>query len=574
MFDGHYPKMYKRRAEQRSWRKATRSHSILDTTSDSNINETSAESLHQSRFSDTTITEAFSDEGEGDVYAYEDEDVLNQTFQELDNIRTMLQEKAREIEERERHIKERERIVEQQIKENEVIMHDVELARQKMQEFEAELGEREILEENTQRAEAALSKLKAGYEQRISDLEQKHHQSLDLSEELKEQLDLKNKECKKYKKQWTDLRASNDLIRSKATQLQAQTTQLQAQVKALEERLLKQQRAFDVRVRTMQQEADQRVQEAERHVQTWEAECRKYELQAKGVSANQAPKDLNRMYDTMVALLEWLADRRGNTVCESAKGGSVTNSLVKVESCIKTFPLLVDLLRPLSVHAEQSQAPCLELLLACIAALDDVDKRSAFSATYRRLGHVVYVSKESRPPILLASGDVRVRVLSCLAVLKTLTQADVLAQVLQALCGDLTEDEAKRVFLSHQGVAAVSLLLRPSCRGTLSHVADVLLVMTADSGWVEDFLSQCNSDTWLRLVSVVMREPTVPVVEVKEKLSVVLHKLSAIKGTAKRFQACLLPHILDEILRTAGSDPSRSFLALNIRSTLHNIRAS
>ncbi|XP_036926427.1 coiled-coil domain-containing protein 138 isoform X7 [Sturnira hondurensis] len=211
-------------------------------------------------------------------------------------------------------------------------------------------------------------------------------------------------------------------------------------------------------------------------------------------------------------------------------------------------------------------------------------KHSTMTSTLRRLGEVIFkgvvtkgiqdnsseYSMENKPKTasFFRSSNLPLRFLSTLIVLKTVTQADYLAQAFDSLCLDLKTDEGKVLFLQYQAVPVILNHLRISSKGLLSNVIDSLLQMTVESKSLQPFLEACSNNLFFRTCSVLLRTPKLDL-QILEKLSIILQKLSKIKSNKKFFELFTIHLMLQEIQRT--THPEHAFLCINLNSTLFNL---
>ncbi|XP_074048257.1 coiled-coil domain-containing protein 138 isoform X5 [Macrotis lagotis] len=212
-----------------------------------------------------------------------------------------------------------------------------------------------------------------------------------------------------------------------------------------------------------------------------------------------------------------------------------------------------------------------------------INKHSTMTATMRRLGEEifkgvtkethgtsseVFVANKPKTAIFFKSPNISLRFLSTLIVLKTVTQVDYLAQAFDSLCLDLKIDEGKALFLEYQAVPVILSHLKITNKGLLSNVMDSLLQMTVESRFLQPFLEACSNVVFFRTCSVLLRHPKLDL-QILEKLSIILQKLSKIKSNKKLFELFTLHLMLQEIQRTAN--PEHIFLCINLNSTLFNL---
>ncbi|XP_068950121.1 coiled-coil domain-containing protein 138 isoform X5 [Petaurus breviceps papuanus] len=212
-----------------------------------------------------------------------------------------------------------------------------------------------------------------------------------------------------------------------------------------------------------------------------------------------------------------------------------------------------------------------------------INKHSAMTATMRRLGEELFkgvttgtrdafpelfIATKPKTAVFFKSPNLSLRFLSTLIVLKTVTQVDYLAQAFDSLCLDLKMDEGKALFLEYQAVPVILNHLKITNKGLLSNVMDSLLQMTVESRFLQPFLEACSNVLFFRTCSVLLRHPKLDL-QILEKLSIILQKLSKIKSNKKLFELFTLHLMLQEIQRTAN--PEHIFLCINLNSTLFNL---
>ncbi|XP_027477849.1 coiled-coil domain-containing protein 138 isoform X1 [Zalophus californianus] len=211
-------------------------------------------------------------------------------------------------------------------------------------------------------------------------------------------------------------------------------------------------------------------------------------------------------------------------------------------------------------------------------------KHSTMTSTLRRLGEDIFkgvvtkgiqdnslehsVDSKPKTAAFFKSSNLPLRFLSTLIVLKTVTQADYLAQAFDSLCLDLKADEGKVLFLEYQALPVILNHLRISSKGLLSNVIDSLLQMTVESKSLQPFLEACSNTLFFRTCSVLLRTPKLDL-QILEKLSIILQKLSKIKSNKKLFELFTIHLMLQELQRT--THPEHAFLCINLNSTLFNL---
>ncbi|CAI9535501.1 unnamed protein product [Staurois parvus] len=166
------------------------------------------------------------------------------------------------------------------------------------------------------------------------------------------------------------------------------------------------------------------------------------------------------------------------------------------------------------------------------------------------------------------SNNLPLRFISTLVVLKTVTQVDHLAQALDSLCMDLKSDEGRLLFLEYQAVPIVVHLLHVTNRGLVSGVLDILLQLSMETRFLKPFLESCSTESFFRTCAVLLKDPKVDV-QILEKLSIVLQKLSKVRSNKKLFDMFNIPQVIQEMQRTAN--PDHAFLVINLNSILFHL---
>ncbi|NXX74371.1 CC138 protein, partial [Urocolius indicus] len=228
--------------------------------------------------------------------------------------------------------------------------------------------------------------------------------------------------------------------------------------------------------------------------------------------------------------------------------------------------------------------PVIKFIYWSIRQLDTGVQHAILASTMRRLGEDIFkgiVSKrnphssseesaegKSKSAAFFKSSCLPLRFLSTLIVLKTVTQVDYLAQAFDSLHRDLKTDEGKALFLEYQCVPVILSHLKVSSRVLLSSALDGLLQMTMESGPLQPFLEACSNESFFHACSVLLRSPKLDV-QILEKLSTLLQKLSRIKSNKKMFELFALHQTIQELHRT--TNPDHAFLCINLNSILLNL---
>ncbi|XP_069436500.1 coiled-coil domain-containing protein 138 isoform X3 [Ovis canadensis] len=324
-------------------------------------------------------------------------------------------------------------------------------------------------------------------------------------------------------------------------------------------------------------------------------ENRKLEVQAKRVQArlDNLQVSLNgQVYELLTVFMDWISDHHLSKLKNEESGMDGEKPLPTFasqrsdiqEKCVKLLPLMTEQLQWLPFVNARLHEPFVKFIYWSLRQLDAGTQHSTMTTTLRRLGEDIFrgvVTKgvqdmllehsvESRPrtAAFFKSTSLPLRFVSTLIVLKTVTQADFLAQAFDSLCLDLQADEGKSLFLQLQAVPVVLSHLKLSSRGLLPSVMDSLLQMTVESSALQPFLEACSCSLFFRTCSVLLRAPKLDL-HVLEKLSIILQKLSKIKSNKKLFELFTIHLMLQEIQRT--THPEHAFLCINLNSTLFNL---
>ncbi|XP_062942622.1 coiled-coil domain-containing protein 138 isoform X2 [Cynocephalus volans] len=324
-------------------------------------------------------------------------------------------------------------------------------------------------------------------------------------------------------------------------------------------------------------------------------ENRKMEIQAKRVQARldnlQVPLN-GQVYELLTVFMDWISDHHLSKVKLEESGMDGEKPLLRFasqrndiqEKCVKLLPVMTEQLQWMPFVNAKLHEPFIKFVYWSLRQLDAGTQHSTMTSTLRRLGEDIFkgvvtkgipdnsleqlVENKSKTAAFFKSSNLPLRFLSTLIVLRTVTQADYLAQAFDSLCLDLKTDEGKALFLEYQAVPVILSHLRISSKGLLSNVIDSLLQMTVESKSLQPFLEACSNSLFFRTCSVLLRTPKLDL-QILEKLSIILQKLSKIKSNKKLFEVFTIHLMLQEIQRT--THPEHAFLCINLNSTLFNL---
>ncbi|XP_053776528.1 coiled-coil domain-containing protein 138 isoform X7 [Desmodus rotundus] len=299
---------------------------------------------------------------------------------------------------------------------------------------------------------------------------------------------------------------------------------------------------------------------------------------------NKECKRLRSSFDTLKELNDYLK-KQLNEVSEENRKMEIQAKRVQARlDNLQLLPVMTEQLQWMPLVNSKLHEPFLKFIYWSLRQLEAGTLHSTMTSTLRRLGEDIFKgvvtkgiqdnsaehSMENKPKAaaFFRSSNLPLRLLSTLIVLKTVTQADYLAQAFDSLCLDLKTDEGKALFLEYQAVPVILNHLQISSKGLLSNVIDSLLQMTVESKSLQPFLEACSNNLFFRTCSVLLRTPKLDL-QILEKLSIILQKLSKIKSNKKFFELFTIHLMLQEIQRT--THPEHAFLCINLNSTLFNL---
>ncbi|XP_045837492.1 coiled-coil domain-containing protein 138 isoform X5 [Meles meles] len=299
-----------------------------------------------------------------------------------------------------------------------------------------------------------------------------------------------------------------------------------------------------------------------------------------------------QVYELLTVFMDWISDHHLSKIKSEESGMDGEKPLLRFasqrndiqEKCIKLLPVMAEQLQWMPFVNTKLHEPFVKFIYWSLRQLDAGTQHSTMTSTLRRLGEDIFkgvvtkgiqdnslehsVENKPKTAAFFKSSSLPLRFLSTLIVLRTVTQADYLAQAFDSLCLDLKTDEGKVLFLEYQAVPVILNHLRISSKGLLSNVVDSLLQMTVESKSLQPFLEACSNTLFFRTCSVLLRTPKLDL-QILEKLSIILQKLSKIKSNKKLFELFTIHLMLQELQRT--THPEHAFLCINLNSTLFNL---
>ncbi|XP_045627552.1 coiled-coil domain-containing protein 138 isoform X6 [Ursus americanus] len=453
------------------------------------------------------------------------------------------------------------------------------------QEFAEELQKRErFLVEREQllfRHETALSKIKGVEEEvltRFQIIKEQHNAEVEhLTEVLKE----RNKESKRLRSSFDALKELNDNLKKQLNEVSEENKKMEIQAKRVQARLDNLKRKYEFMT-------------IQRLKGNSHAANEMKSLKQEKVPVSKTHKvPLNaQVYELLTVFMDWISDHHLSKIKSEESGMDGEKPLLRFasqrndiqEKCIKLLPVMTEQLQWMPFVNTKLHEPFVKFIYWSLRQLDAGTQHSAMTSTLRRLGEDIFkgvvtkgiqdnsleYSVENKPKTaaFFKSSNLPLRFLSTLIVLKTVTQADYLAQAFDSLCLDLKTDEGKVLFLEYKAVPVIVNHLRISSKGLLSNVMDSLLQMTVESKSLQPFLEACSNTLFFRTCSVLLRSPKLDL-QILEKLSIILQKLSKIKSNKKLFELFTIHLMLQELQRT--THPEHAFLCINLNSTLFNL---
>ncbi|XP_034857803.1 coiled-coil domain-containing protein 138 isoform X3 [Mirounga leonina] len=453
------------------------------------------------------------------------------------------------------------------------------------QEFAEELQKREcFLVEREQllfRHETALSKIKGVEEEvltRFQIIKEQHDAEVEhLTEVLKE----RNKESKRLRSSFDALKELNDNLKKQLNEVSEENKKMEIQAKRVQARLDNLQRKYEFMT-------------IQRLKGNSHAANEMKSLKQDKVPVSKTHKvPLNaQVYELLTVFMDWISDHHLSKIKSEESGMDGEKPLLKFasqrndiqEKCIKLLPVMTEQLQWMPFVNTKLHEPFVKFIYWSLRQLDAGTQHSTMTSTLRRLGEDIFkgvvtkgiqdnslehsVENKPKTAAFFKSSNLPLRFLSTLIVLKTVSQADYLAQAFDSLCLDLKTDEGKVLFLEYQAVPVILNHLRISSKGLLSNVIDSLLQMTVESKSLQPFLEACSNTLFFRTCSVLLRTPKLDL-QILEKLSIILQKLSKIKSNKKLFELFTIHLMLQELQRT--THPEQAFLCINLNSTLFNL---
>lgn len=446
------------------------------------------------------------------------------------------------------------------------------------------------------------------------------------------QLKEKTKNYKRLKENFDTLKIANDSLRLEVETHTKEQAKSEKQISSLQARLTNLQRLQEQSQRQPLAVTNLPPKSVSNSSSKHGAKNFKEAGEKQVKKAEKTSKALQNMCDLLPVLLNWVVETQlRSPLAEITSAGKAaqrlwqpdnansegmeTSDLVQ-ERCMKIIPALVDLLRHFPFHAGQISLSCLQFIHWAIKYLEENHSQSknGLVTTLRRLGEELYHPRGAVVPILskdtdeddddsskqrlskatvtislpthsssspedkskdslyLKNPNPHIRLLSCFIILRTMTQVDLLANVLDELQNELQNDSAKQLFLYYKATPIILQYMKPVHKALVNNSIDVFLPLSMESPYLQPFLITCSNEAWFRTVALVLRTTSLDS-KVFEKLSIILQKLSKMKSNKKLFEVYSITNLIQDLSRSMNTSGNHdhSFLDLNLRSILVNL---
>ncbi|XP_028992341.1 coiled-coil domain-containing protein 138-like isoform X2 [Betta splendens] len=449
--------------------------------------------------------------------------------------------------------------------------------RQSQQQWERELFERERRLKQREEAVGMEADLEDMIHARILAVEEKHQQELS---ELQDLLRERSKENKRLKSSFDNIKELNDNMRKQLNEISEQNKKLESQSKRVQARLENLQRKYE------HSTASRGCQRGNARSPECIKQSKKAAAPGKLVHKGSISPTTLRL---LALLLDWLTDAQVFSSEARNEGKAAQQPLAPRvglnERCLKVLPLLADQLRHTDSPEPEFILNLLRLIHSALRHLDSTTQHVALSATLRRIGEEVSkpTAQGKDPGSSKSSGEAaghfrswplyrspcpHTRILSILIILHTVTQADVVVQALTSLHTELMTVESRGLFLHHGGVHVLLSLIRTG-RGGLHTPIDILMQLSEQSRYLNPFLDACSCEDFFRTTSQLLKHSRLELPSL-EKISMLLQKLSSIRKNQRLFELSSLHLHLQDLCH--NRDHTHTFLCLNLRSILHNLK--
>ncbi|XP_069924778.1 coiled-coil domain-containing protein 138 isoform X12 [Oryctolagus cuniculus] len=240
-----------------------------------------------------------------------------------------------------------------------------------------------------------------------------------------------------------------------------------------------------------------------------------------------------QVYELLTVFMDWISDHHLSKLKHEESVTDGEKPLPKFtsqrngiqEKCVKLLPVMTEQLQWMPFVNVKLHEPFVKFIYWSLRQLDAGAQHATMTSTLRRLGEDIFkgvvikgiqensleqsVENKPKAAAFFKSSNLPLRFLSTLIVLKTVTQES-----------------------------------------------------------LQPFLEACSNSAFFRTCSVLLRTPKLDL-QILEKLSIILQKLSKIKSNKKLFELFTIHLMLQEIQRT--THPEHAFLCINLNSTLFNL---
>ncbi|TNN79403.1 Coiled-coil domain-containing protein 138 [Liparis tanakae] len=463
------------------------------------------------------------------------------------------------------------------------IYEQLKAERESQQQWEQELQDRERRLKQQEEAVGRLSGLEEMLQHPAE--EEKHQQEMSKLQDL---LRERSKENRRLRSSFDSIKELNDSMKKQLIEINEQNKTLESQSKRVQARLENLQRKYEQSI----------PQRGCPKVSVKSEECikpsKKEKTAASGKPSNKRSSSPNRL-KLLALLLDWVLDGESLSSAAGNEGKGVGQclppELVLNERCLKVLPLLADQLHRTPLSEPDLLLNLLRLIHWAFRHMDSSTQLVSLSATLRRIGEEVskppapVPGRQSEDPDLpkpdggAAGGPGRswplscspcphTRILSTIIILRTVTQADVLAQALYSLRTELMSEESRGLFIRYGGVCELLSMLQAG-RGGLHTPVDILMQLSEQSCYLSPFLEACGCKEFFQTASQLLKNPRLEFPTL-ERLSILLQKLSNIRKNRRLFERSSLHLQIQELLHNANQ--THTFLCLNLRSILHNLK--
>ncbi|XP_065667448.1 coiled-coil domain-containing protein 138 isoform X4 [Hydra vulgaris] len=238
------------------------------------------------------------------------------------------------------------------------------------------------------------------------------------------------------------------------------------------------------------------------------------------------------------------------------------------ERCMKvlvTFPALIEHI------SQQEELFILQFIYWSLiySYLTKSSQKATHKSTLRRIGEQLYMQQKfchKSVKRFFSSDDCHARLLSCLIILLTITQADILSQVFHCLCIDLQNDKTKELFVQYHATFALYPLFKLTNKVCMEYTVDVLMVLSSETLYLREFLESISNVEWIQAILTVMKSYNTQV-ELMDKLSLLLQRISKIRSNKTIFDVLRVKDSVTELISLCKSESIQS----NLKSILFNI---